>query len=61
MPATAAILESGMAKAIIGGPLLRILQALIGFVDGFELGLAFCIARIAIRMILHGELAIGGF
>ena len=53
----AAVLEGGMAEAVIGCPLLRVLQHLVGFVDFLELVLAGVIAGVAIRMELHGELA----
>src|SRR5690606_28263839 len=43
---------------VIGGALLGILQRVIGLVDFLELVLGFGIARIAIGMKLHGELAI---
>ena len=59
--AAAAVFERGMAKPVVGRALLRIAQRLIGFVQFLELGLSRCIARIAVRMILHGKLAKGGF
>src|SRR5690606_5539855 len=52
-----AILESRMAEAVIGRPLLRIAQGFVGFVDFLELLLRLHIARVAVRMIFHGELA----
>ena len=55
--AHAAVLEGGMAEPVIGGALLRVLQRLVGFVDFLELVLAGVIARIAVGMELHGELA----
>jgi hypothetical protein len=48
-----------MAEAVVGGALLRILQGVVGFVDLFEFVLGIGIAGIAVRMELHGELAIG--
>src|SRR5690606_36259246 len=57
-PAAPAIFESGMTEPVIGGALLGILQRVIGLVDFLELVLGFGIARIAIGMKLHGELAI---
>ncbi len=59
MPAAihAAILEGGMAETVIGCPLLRIFQRLVGFVDFLEPVLAGVIAGIAVRMELHGKLA----
>jgi hypothetical protein len=53
----AALLERRMAKAVISGPLLGVLQRVVGFVDFLELVLAILVARIAVRMPLHRELA----
>ena len=53
----AALLESGMAEAVIGGALVAILEDFVGLVEFAEFVLAFGVARIAIRMMLHGELA----
>ena len=47
-----------MAEPVIGGALLRVLERVIGLADFLELGFGLVIARIAIRMELHGELAI---
>ena len=58
---TTAILESGLAEPVIGGALLRIFQAVIGLVDRLEPRLCLLITRIAVGVILHGELAIGFF
>jgi hypothetical protein len=58
-PAAKATLERRVAEAIIGGALLRILQAVIGLVDFLELRLGLLVARIAIRVVLHGQLAEG--
>src|SRR5690606_16746925 len=61
-PATAAaIFESGMAEAVIGGALLRVLQRVIGLVDFLELVFRLGIAGIAVGVKLHGHLAIGAF
>src|SRR5207302_6134837 len=49
--ASAAILEGGMAEAVVSRPFLRILQAVIGFVDRLEAGLGILAARIAVRKI----------
>src|SRR5260370_4072151 len=51
-----AVLEGGMAEAIIGRALVRVLEHFIGFVDLLEFALA-AVAGIAVGMILHGELA----
>ena len=56
---TAAVLEGGMAEAVIGGALLRIAQALVGLVDFLELDLGGLVAVVAVGMELHGELAEG--
>src|SRR5690606_36372342 len=53
-----AILEGGMAEPVIGRALLRVLERVIGLVDFLELVFGLFIARIAIRVKLHGELAI---
>ena len=58
VPAThAALLEGGVAETVIGGALVAVLEHVIGLVELFELVLALVVARIAIRMMLHGELA----
>ena len=46
-----------MAEAVIGGPLLRVLQDVVGLVDFLELGLGRLVAGIGIGMELLGELA----
>src|SRR3546814_20680486 len=58
--AHAAILEGGVAEAVVGGALLRILQAVIGLADRLEFGLSVPAAAIAIGMALHGQAALGG-
>ena len=55
--AHAALLESGMAEAVIGGALIAVLEDVVGLVEFFELVLAVGVARIAVRVMLHGELA----
>ena len=59
-PAAAALLEGGMAETVIGGALVAVLEHLIGLVDFLELVLALGVARIAVRVMLHRELAEGG-
>src|SRR5262249_3726516 len=54
---SAALLEGGMAEAVIGGALLLVLQDVIGFVDFLELDLGGVVARILVRVQLHRELA----
>ncbi len=53
-------IESGVPKAIIGCAFLFVLKDVVGFVDLLELLLAALIAGIAVRVPLHGELAVGG-
>ncbi len=60
-PACWAILERGMAKAIIRGALVRIFEDLIGFVDFLEARLARLVAGIAIGVPFHRQLAKGRF
>src|SRR5690606_2084248 len=55
--AHAALLEGGVAEAVVGGALLRVLEALIGLVDFLELVLARRVAGVACGMELHGALA----
>ena len=50
-----------MAEAVIGGALLRVLESVVGLVDFLELVFGAGIARIAVRVELHGELAVGRF
>src|SRR5215813_13329282 len=59
--AWAGVLESGMAKAVISGALVRILEDLIGLVDLFEADFAALVARVPVGMPFHRELAEGGF
>ena len=55
----AALLERGMAVAVIGRALVGVLQDLVGLVDFLEAVLGIVVARIAIRMRLHRQLAEG--
>ena len=55
--AHAALLEGGVTEAVIGGALVAVLEDVVGLVEFLESVLAFGIARIAVRMMLHGELA----
>ena len=59
-PPPAALLEGGMAEAVIGGALLGVLEDLVGLVDFLEVVLAVLVAGIAIGMPLHRQLAEGG-
>src|SRR6185437_5957396 len=54
--AAPAILEGGMAETVIGRAPLLVLQHVIGFVDRLEAVLGLLVARIAVGVILHGEL-----
>ena len=55
--ATAA-LESRMAKAVVGRPLLIVLENLVSLVRFLEARLSLLVARIAVRVELHRQLAI---
>ena len=57
--AAAALLEGGVAEAVIGGALVAVLEHLVGLVDFLEAMLAVAVAGILVRMQLHRELAIG--
>ena len=58
--ATHTLLKRGMAEAVVCGALLRVFQALIGFGNRLELVLVLLATGIAVRMILHRKLAVGG-
>ncbi len=51
------MLERGMAKPIIGGALVAVLEHVVGLVEFLEFVDAVLIARIVIGVVLHGELA----
>src|SRR5579875_418408 len=53
----AALLESRVAEAIVSRALLLVLQDVVGLVDVLELLLRHLVARVAVRVILHGELS----
>src|ERR1700753_2907137 len=55
--AAAALLERGVAEAVIGGALVAVLEDLVGLVDFLELDFALGIAGILVRMPLHRQLA----
>ena len=57
--AGAALLEGLMAEAIIGRALLLVLEDVVRFADVLEFLFGLLIARIAIRVIFHRQLAIG--
>jgi hypothetical protein len=50
-----------MAEAVVGRALLAVGEGLVGLVDFLELDLGFVVARVAVRVVLHRELAEGGF
>src|SRR5688500_4744122 len=50
-----------MPETAVGRPLLRILQDVVGFIDLLELQFERVVPVVAIRMVLHGELAKGAF
>jgi hypothetical protein len=54
---TAALLERGVAELVVGGALLVVLEDVVGLVDLLELLLRGLVARVAVRVMLHGELA----
>ena len=55
-----ALLEGGVAEAVVGGA-LRVLQDVVGLVEFLEPGLGLLVARVAVRVMLHGQLAVGLF
>ena len=57
--ARSALLKSCVAITIVSGTFLRILENLIGGAHRLELAFAFPASRIAIRMVLHRQFAIG--
>ena len=57
--ATGPTVHAHMAETVIGGPLLVIGQDRIGFGDFLEPGDGVLGAAIAVRVVLHGQLAIG--
>ena len=57
--ATGLAVDAGMAEAVVGRALLRIRQDRIGLVDFLELGGGVGAAAVAVRMVLHRQLAEG--
>ena len=55
----AALFEGGMAKTVVGGALLRVAQALIGFVQFLETRFRRLVAGMSVGMALHRRLAEG--
>jgi len=54
-----AVFKRGMAETVIGGALLLVLQDIVGLADILELRFGRLVARIAVRVVLHGELSVG--
>src|SRR5208282_4809046 len=52
-------LEGSVAEAVVGRPLLTILEDVVGLVQVLELLLGRFVARIAVGVKLHGELPVG--
>jgi hypothetical protein len=59
--ARTAVGEGRMAEAVVGRALLGVGEGLVGLVDLLELDLGLVVARIPVRVVLHRELAKGGF
>jgi hypothetical protein len=57
--APVAALEGGVAEAVVGGPPLVVLEDVVGLAQLLEAMLGRLVARVAVRVVLHGELAIG--
>jgi hypothetical protein len=57
----ATTLKGSVAILVVGRAFLRVLEDIVGFVDLFELYLSLSVARIAVRVIIHGLTAKGGF
>ena len=56
--AAVAVLERGVAEAVVGGALLVVLEDVVGFAQFLEFLLRRRVAVIAVGVILHGELAV---
>ena len=54
-------LESGVAETVVGGALLGIDENVISLRDFFEMLLGLAVARIAVRVVFHGQLPVGAF
>lgn len=61
-PSTAApaALEGGVAVTVVGGALVGIDEDVVGLRDFLEVLLGLRVPRIAIRVLLHGQLAVAG-
>ena len=56
-----AIADSSVTEAVVGSTLIRIGKDLVGLACLFEFLFGSRVVRIAIRMVLHGEFAVGAF
>ena len=54
-------IHPGVAKLVVLGPLVLVGQHLVGLVDLLELGLRLGVARVHVRVVLLGQLAVGFF
>ena len=59
MAATHAAVECCMPEAVVGRALLLVLEDLVGLVDLLELDLGRRITSVAVRVVLHRQLAVG--
>ena len=59
--ASARLLESLVAEAVIGGAFLVVFKDSVGLAQFLELLFGIGVIRVAVRMILHGHLAVGFF
>ena len=57
-PCAALPLEGGVAEAVVGSALLRVLKDLIGFADRLELAFGILAPAVLVRVILHRKLAV---
>src|SRR5690606_40077271 len=56
---TALVIDAGVAELVVGSALLVVGQHLVGFFCLFEFVLGHGIARVTVRVIFHGQAAIG--
>ena len=54
-------IDARMTITVVGRALLLVAQDFVGFFDFLELFFRFFAVRIAVRMVLHGQLAVGLF
>jgi hypothetical protein len=58
-PMPACGIDTGVTVLVVGRTLLRVGEDLVGFLDFLEVLLGLGIVRIAVRMVLHRQLAVG--